>query len=131
MRHKADEVYQEAAVKLNKMDFVGLMEEMTKSVAMLSCVLGIPEVQVPKKNVGSYQQVAAPSSPRHPLPPTQEPHPSSATTHRPPFAASLHAAVESCRLRLVILASLAPAVYNADAHRLAPHTTSPPPPLSG
>lgn len=59
MRYKADEVYQEAAVKLNKMDFVGLMEEMPKSVAMLQCVLGVGEVHVPKKNVGTYKPVSS------------------------------------------------------------------------
>jgi len=55
MRYKASSVFQEAAVKLNKLDFVGITEEMPKSVAMLRCVLGVGEVHVPKKNVGSYQ----------------------------------------------------------------------------
>ena len=55
-------MYHEAAVKLNKMDFVGVMEEMDASVAMLRCVLGVSqEVVVPKKNVGSYSAVENPA----------------------------------------------------------------------
>ena len=56
MRFKSDEVFHEAAVKLNKMDFVGIMERMPESVRMLQCVLGVEEeVRVAKKNVGSYR----------------------------------------------------------------------------
>jgi len=55
MRVRSDSVFHEAAVKLNKMDFVGITEEMDASVKLLSCVLGVPPVTVPKKNVGSYQ----------------------------------------------------------------------------
>ena len=56
MRYKSDEVFHAAAVKLNKMSFVGIMERMPESVKMLQCVLGVEqEVHGPKKNVGSYQ----------------------------------------------------------------------------
>ena len=56
MRYKTNEVFHAAAVKLNKMDFVGIMERMPESVTMLRCILGIAEeVRVPKKNVGTYQ----------------------------------------------------------------------------
>jgi len=57
MRYKTDEVFLQAAIKLNKMDFVGITEEMSQSVTLLQCILGIPDVHVPKKNVGSYEAV--------------------------------------------------------------------------
>jgi hypothetical protein len=57
MRFKSDEVFLQAAIKLNKMDFVGITEDMGNSVALLQCILGVPDVHVPKKNVGSYQPV--------------------------------------------------------------------------
>jgi hypothetical protein len=57
MRYKPDDVFLEAAIKLNKLDFVGITEEMVHSVTLLQCILGVPDVNVPKKNVGSYEAV--------------------------------------------------------------------------
>lgn len=57
MRYKSDDIFLQAAIKLNKMDFVGITEDMGTSVALLQCILGVPDVHVPKKNVGTYQPV--------------------------------------------------------------------------
>ena len=51
------QVYHIAALKLNKMDAVGIMESMERSVELIACALGVKRITVPKRNVGAYAQV--------------------------------------------------------------------------
>jgi len=54
MRKEPRKAAAKAINALRGVDFVGLMEDMPKAAAMLRCVLGVPELEIAKLNVGKY-----------------------------------------------------------------------------
>ena len=54
-----------AIVTLRNADFVGLLEDMDRTVLMLKCALGIENLQIPKANVGTYDKAKSTNTSLH------------------------------------------------------------------